>query len=333
MEQSIKDRFNDAILQEAMHRYAVAADAIHLLAGFESLIYEFERDSGAYILRIGHTLRRSEALIRGEVDWINALAGRGISVARAVCSRRGELVEAIEDGQGGYFLATAFVKAQGQPPWKAGWTPALYEAYGQLLGSMHALSEDYQPADPAWKRPEWDDDVMEYVERFLPASENVAKEKYRALCAHFATLPKANINYGLIHQDAHGGNLLVDSQGTITLFDFDDCVYSWYINDIAIVLFYIAMGAKDPPAFTRDFMAHFLRGYRGVRPLDARWLQEIPHFLKLREIELYAVIHRDFDVDHIDDAWCERYMHQRKYKIENDVPFIDFDFASLAAQV
>jgi hypothetical protein len=59
-------------------------------------------------------------------------------------------------------------------------------------------------------------------------------------------------------------------------------------------------------------------------------LQELPWFLKLREIELYGVIHRDFDVNAIDNAWCARFMRDRKAKIEHDVPFVDFDFASLA---
>lgn len=313
-----------------MHRYGLANGQVRPLDAFESFIYEFERDSRSYILRIGHTLRKSEALVLGEVDWINTLAEGGVSVARAIPSDSGQLVEAVEDGQGGQFLVTAFVKAQGQPPWDI-WTPGLYESYGRLIGSMHSLAEQYQPANPAWKRPEWDDESMEFVERYLPASETAAKEKYRALCAYLRDLPKERTAYGLIHQDAHGSNFLVDEAGTITLFDFDDCVYSWFINDIAIVLFYIVMDAPDWPAFTREFMTHFLRGYRQVRPLDPQWLKEIPNFLKLRELELYAVIHRDFDVSHIDHWWCARFMRDRKEKIEQDRPFIDFDFGSLAA--
>jgi hypothetical protein len=50
-------------------------------------------------------------------------------------------------------------------------------------------------------------------------------------------------------------------------------------------------------------------------------------------MELYAVIHRDFDVSHIDDWWCERFMRDRKYKIEHDVPYVDFDFESLSANL
>jgi len=141
MEQQIKDRFNQAILQEIMRRYHIAAGNIHELNGFESFIFEFQRDAKDYILRITHSLRRSEDLIRGEVDWINFLADGGVAVARAIPSAWGNLVETVADPQGGAFLAAAFVKAPGQRPWLRGWTVEGYTIYGQLLGKMHALSE------------------------------------------------------------------------------------------------------------------------------------------------------------------------------------------------
>jgi Ser/Thr protein kinase RdoA (MazF antagonist) len=330
MEQRILDLYNDAILQEVMHRYGIADSQIRLRKAFENFIYEFERDGHAFILRISHSLRRSEALIEGEVDWINYLADGGVSVAKAVRSTRGKLVEAVEDGQGGEFLVTAFVKVQGIPPWDYGWSPTLYQTYGRLLGEIHALSSRYQPADLAWKRPAWDDPLNEFVDRYLPASEVAPKQKHHALRDHLHKLPKAPATYGMIHQDAHGSNMLVDSAGAITLFDFDDCVYSWFVNDIAIVLFYIAQDADDMPAFTQEFMSHFLTGYRQAYVLDPQWLREIPNFLKLRELELYAVVHRDFDVNNIDHPWVARFMRDRKAKIEQDAPFIDFDFESLA---
>jgi amicoumacin kinase len=328
MEQRIRDRFHNGILAETADRFDLTVDNFHVLDGFESFIYEFERDGQALILRVGHSLRRNEALIQGEVDWINYLAEGGLPVARAIRSPNGKFVEVVEDGQGGQFLATAFVKVYGQSFWKAGWTPALFETYGRLIGSLHARTKGYQPVHPAWKRPEWDDELFEFVEHFLPATEDVARQKYRAMLDYLHNLPKGIDDYGLIHQDAHGSNLLVDQAGWLTLFDFDDCAYSWFINDIAIVLFYIAVDADDPPAFTRNFMTHFLRGYRACNRLNPTWLKEIPYFLKLREIEMYAVIHRDFDINNIDNAWCAGFMQQRKRKIEQDVPFIDFDFES-----
>lgn len=333
MERKIKEKYSDTILQEAMRRYGIAHDQIRLLGGFDSFVYEFERDQEAHILRIGHSYRRSVPLILGEVDWINYLAQGGASVAQAIPSENDELVELIDDGSDGHFLATAFVKAKGKPPGKAEWNLCLFETWGQALGKMHALTKAYEPTDATWRRPHWDDANMLEVVKSLPVSEAIAVEKFLALTQHLATLPRDKETYGLVHQDAHAANFFVDESGNITFFDFDDCAYSWFINDIAIVLFYAVMWEKDIPAFTQEFMAHFLGGYRRENRIDGAWLKEIPHFLKLREIDLYAVIHRSFDVNSLEDPWDAHYMHNRKHKIENDVPYINFDFESLAAHL
>lgn len=354
MDQQIIARYTETILHEAMRRYGIAPHQIKLLDSFESFIYEFERESEGFILRIGHTLRKSVAHIHGEVDWINHLARGGVSVAHAVPSLNGDLVEGIDDGEGDQFLVTAFVKAKGQQPWNAGWSPGRYENYGRLLGQMHSLAVDYQPAVPAWRRPEWDEASLNFIEQYLPPSEVRAHASYKSTLKHIYALPKDHASYGLIHQDAHQNNFFMDTDGTITLFDFDDCAYSWFINDIAIVLFYISMDAEelgypDAASFTHEFLFHFLRGYRQAYSLPSAWLKEIPVFLKLRELELYAVVHRDFQIDgvehwdiehfqqipgfgvnHSGHMWIASFMQNRKPRIDQGLPFIDYDFESLA---
>ena len=353
MDTKIIQRYSDEILSEAMRRYGIAKNSIQPIDTFESFIYEYKHEGCGFILRIGHSLRKSEALMQGEVHWINHLASGGVSVARAIPSESNRLVEVIEDGQGGQFLVTAFVKAQGQQPWLAGWSTARYEAYGNLLGKMHALAVDYQPIH-AWKRPEWDADSFNFIEQYLPASEVSAHQQYASLLRHIHTLPKDKHSYGLIHQDAHQNNFFMDENNVITVFDFDDCAYSWFINDIAIVLFYISMdweefGYPSLASFTTEFMVHFLRGYSHAFTVDRAWLKEIPTFLKLRELELYAVVHRDFNITGIDHnsleefvripgfdpdnsghMWIASFMHRRKQRIEQGLPFIEFDFESLA---
>lgn len=354
MDAQIIARFNDSILHEAMHRHGIAPHQIKPLDAFESFIYEFEREGKAYILRIGHSFRKSEALIHGEVDWINHLARGGVSVAQAIPSENGRLVEVIDDARGGQFFVTAFVKAQGQQPWRAGWTPTRYENYGRLLGQMHALALDYQPAVPAWRRPEWDEASLQFIEGYLPASEVKAHERYRSVLRQIHALPKDRTSYGLIHQDAHQNNFFMDADGKLTLFDFDDCAYSWFINDIAIVLFYISMDAEelgfpDSASFTHEFLTHFLRGYRQACALSPAWLKEIPVFLTLRELELYAVVHRDFQIEGVEHwslegfkripgldpasgnhMWIANFMQNRKTSIDQGLPFIDVDFESFA---
>lgn len=356
MDAKIIERFNDTILQEAMQRYGIAEGTVQPIDTFESFIYKYEREGNGYILRIGHSLRKSESLVQGEVDWINYLARGGVSVARAIPSLNNKLVEVIDDNQGGQFLATAFVQAQGQAPWEAGWSTARYETYGELLGKMHALAVDYHPV-PGWRRPEWDHDSLNFIEQYLPASEVIAHKEFKKLLEHIYALPKDKSCYGLIHQDAHQNNFFMDENGALTLFDFDDCGYSWFMNDIAIVLFYISMdweefGYSSLASFTTEFMLHFLRGYSRAYTVDRSWLKEIPTFLKLRELELYAVVHRDFEIHGIDHnsleefthtpgfdvnnsghMWIANFMRERKNRIEQGVPFIEFDFEALASSL
>jgi len=328
MESRIRERFNQDILAEAMKRYAVAQGKIGELGGFESFIYSFERDSRQYILRISHSLRRSEELIRGEAGWINYLAANGVPVAGAVMSENGKLVEAIEDGRGGQFLATAFVKIDGRPARGADWTPKLYRTYGKLLGRMHALAKDYVPKDPLAKRPQWEDPSNNELSKYLPRTEPLVLQRYNQAMARAGALPRDRDSFGLIHYDAHGGNMLIDQNEELVLFDFDDSLHGWFVCDIAIVLFYLAEGRPDPAALVKGLLPHFLEGYASGNRLDPKWLKEIPLFLKIREIDLYGAIHRSFDVNNIDNPWVAGFMKGRKEKIERDVPYLDLDFSA-----
>ncbi len=329
MEPRIKERFNNDILHEAMHHFGIAEGHIHLLDGFESFMFEFDRADQPGILRIGHSLRRTPALIQAEVDWINYLAEGGAGVARALFSVRGSLVEAVDDGQGGQFLVTAFAKAPGRHPGKAEWTPVLHETYGQLIGCMHALSQRYTPPHPACVRYHWDDEANISVSQFLPGEDGHIAAQFDALLTYLKVLPRDPAGYGMIHQDAHGGNFFVDEAGCITLFDFDDCCYGHYIYDLAMVIFYAIANRSDLPSAAREFLPPFMRGYRRENRLNPAWMKEIPFFLKLREIDLYATIHRSWGPGPYEDAWTRRYMTGRRERLVADLPFVDFDFQAM----
>lgn len=321
MEKTIRERFNEEILAAARRRYGLAADALQELGGFESFMYGFAQEGGEYILRIGHSRRRSVNMIRGEVDWINYLAAGGAGVARAVPSPNGELVEVLPDGQGDDFLATAFVRAKGGHVRREMWNEAFWVEYGRFIGNLHALTKNYTPSQPEWRRPEWNDPIFLEI-GWLPESEELVRQRYEALLAYLTALPRGRESYGLVHQDAHRGNFFVDEAGKITLFDFDDCYYSWFAYDIAMVIFYAITNEPEADALARRFFQQFRRGYEQENYLDPVWYKEIPHFLKLREIDLYAVIHRSFDLDNLNDSWVGRFMQGRKERIENDVPYV-----------
>lgn len=325
MEQNIRDRFSANILNQAREAYGIEPNNLEELDGFESYIYRFNRGDETGILRITHSIRRTPGQIRGELDFINYLKAGNAGVACALISQKGNWMEEIDDGSGGVFLANAFEKAEGQPH-RGEWSEKFLYEYGRQIGLMHKLSTMYQPANPAWKRPEWDDPTHLDVEQYIPREDQRIKEIYREVVRQTQALPADRSSYGLIHQDAHRGNLFVDDQGRITFFDFDDSSYSWFVEDIAMVLFYAVMWQEDPKGFAEDFLSGFMPGYFSEYDLDPVWFREIPIFMKRRELDLYAVIHRSFDVENLDDPWCIGYLDGRKERLEKEIPYLDFDF-------
>lgn len=329
MDPAIRALYNYDIFRAAVANYDLDPAAVSELGGFESFIYAFSRNGDDFVLRVGHDSRRPPDMVRGEIDWLNYLHAGGAGVARAVPSARGNLVETVPDANGGHFLATAFDRAQGRRGWQVGWTPERYETYGRLIGRIHRLSKDYAPGNPDWRRPPWDDDSNSDALHTLPPEETVARARYEQVLAEISELPQDGDSLGLIHQDAHEGNFLMTDDGRITLFDFDDCVYHWFAFDIAMVSFYKVTMAEDMAGLTAEFMPPFLTGYAQENALDPFWLSQVPLFHKLREIELFGVIQRDMDPNNR-DPWSAWFMDGRRQRIEDDAPFVDFDYITLA---
>jgi amicoumacin kinase len=330
VDKRIRELYSDSILDEALARYGVTKEDARLLDGFESYIYAYRKGGERRALRISHSLHRTSDATQGELEWLNYLVDGGVPAARAVLSERGNLVEPIPVADGSHFTAVSFEWAPGDHAAEDQWRDGLPVRLGQIMGRMHVLTKNFKPSDPRFKRHTWYEDAAGFVEQHLPSSEAVIIDKYNALVDYLCTLPRDRDSYGLIHVDVHGGNFFVDGAGRITLFDFDDCQYSWFANDIAMALFYAishdCVSAEDV-AWGARFLTEFLAGYRRENAIGAEWLAQIPHFLKLREIDLYAAIHRSLDLDNL-DPWCASYMKDRKGKIERDVPYVVLDWES-----
>lgn len=330
MEKLIHDRYTDALKAEALRRFAVNESELKPLGGFESFLYEYPRNGESAVLRVSHTARYSLLPMLGELDFLRYLREHGANVAAPLQSPNGSWLEAIDDGQGGQFLVTAFEKAKGSHQ-RGDWSDEFMQHYGETLGRLHRLSSSYQPSNPDWMRSTWDAPKAINYDDWLLGFDAEVHQKFSANLAYLRALPKDSQSYGLIHQDAHAGNFYVH-EGQITLFDFADSCYGYFVNDIAMVLFYALTGQPkaDPAAFVSHFFKQFWQGYSKEFSLEKRWLSEIPYFFKLREIDLYAVIERDTTWRTDGNAWLSTYMEDRRERILNELPYVDVDFADLA---
>ncbi len=136
--------------------------------------------------------------------------------------------------------------------------------------------------------------------------------------------------FGLTHGDVHVGNLRRDG-ATITLFDFDDCQYSWFLDldDIVTLLYYLVYvyggedGRRLRESQARRFLAHFLRGYQETFTFEDRWLADIPVFLQLREIIVYVGMYKNHaDLSNL-NLWGRDFMREARQRMAQGEPIVD----------
>lgn len=327
MEKQIRDIFNDEIIKVASDRFGVLFEDVKKVGGFENFIYEFTRDQQDFILRISHSNHRTLEMVEAELDWVDYLAKNGASVSQPIRSINNRLVEKINLEDGSYFLVTAYYKAPGRHVKKEDVTEELIREYGRVIGKLHRLTKDYQPGQS--KRIEWDEEGFIVSARsYLPDSEVAIYDHLMETIDQIKKLPQNKECYGLIHTDIHFGNFFIND-GNITVFDFDDSAYKWFISDIAIALFYLIANKSDEEkvSLTKWFMKHFISGYQVENQLDPFWFEQLPIFLKLREIILYVVIYRSEYPNF--SEWGQNYINQYKSRIENNIPFVDVNFTEL----
>jgi amicoumacin kinase len=330
MKPDIKARFNNSALRTLAGRYKIVNDSLCALSGFMNILYHCQIGNTQYVLRISHSSRRNEHSIGAECNWITYLHENNLSVAYPVRSVNNKFVESLSDDKGEYYLATLFAKAPGKHPTRSDFNISFFENYGRLLGKMHSLTKKHTPLNQMCKRPLWDDCIMLDVARNIPQSEEKVFERFTHLYNYLKVLPTDNNSFGLIHQDPHTGNLFIDNKGRITLFDFDDCAYSWFIEDISMVLFYAALMESDnPEPFITELLKYFFNGYSQENEINTKWFNEVQFFLKLREMDIYSLIHKNYDGKIASSQWAMNFMRDRRVRIEQNVPFIDLDFETI----
>ncbi|MCQ6557283.1 phosphotransferase enzyme family protein [Paenibacillus mendelii] len=334
MEKSIIEIFNDRLVELAAAQYGVNMKELNYIGGFQNFVYEYQLQGKSYILRFTPSSHRTVNIVQAELDWILYLARNGMSVSIPICSLNGVMTEVIE-ASGMYFTVVSFEKAEGR---KISYPECLedvvlYEKLGRMTGKIHALSKLYQPEDASVRRQEWTDNYYLQNIDFLPDSQLRIKERYLQLVNEINNLSHKEDDYGLIHGDMGVGNFFINEQGDITLFDFDEAQYSWFVEDIAIQLYYLVYvyGDEDGRALREEqaqrFMKPFMEGYRSENTLDDDWLKQLPLFLQLRELIVYIGAHRNYDGDesfsHSDNQWFKDWIAESRNRLENGIPIVN----------
>lgn len=201
---------------------------------------------------------------------------------------------------------------------------------------MHRLTQSYQLSNPAFKRQEWHEEDQLKARKYLPASEAAVIERADELLAKIHGLPKPKDAFGMLHTDPHHRNFFVDDKGRITLFDFDDCHYNWFVNDFAILLMGAIWGPPkeiaEPVSYATHLMTHFFRGYAKENRLDPSWLQYVPDFMMLRDLLNFVIVYQALDVANFKPHQVAMLDEHRRRVLERE-PLVALDWMQFAKEL
>lgn len=295
--------------------------------GYQNLVYEYKKENKDYILRISNSSTRSYIEIKSELEFLKHLSQFDVNVSLPVEMANGEAISRIVIAEKEFFAVT-FEKAKGDhityPDYLN--NHEIFHELGKITGKLHRSSEKFMSEKN--QRIDWKDNYyLKNFDSFVPVNEGKAislEEQVKKI----EKLSKSRNTFGLIHGDINVGNFFVD-KSKITLFDFDECQNSWFIEDIAIQLFYTVYVMCDDSIEERnnkakEFMQHFLKGYELEKSIDIEMLKLIPQFLMLREMIVHVGIYKMWDLDNL-SGWASDYYRDSSKRILERTPIVNFD--------
>lgn len=253
-----------ASLDNMLPRFRISSNAV----------YPYLNQGQLCFLRLAPLEEKNPAHIQAEIDFIQYLRGQGYPAMQPIPDNTGRLTFLL-DSHWGTYCVSAFAAVSGAPLEDTPLTPEIVHAYGQGLGRLHALSAVY---DAPAIRPAWDTvlnrDILQSAQA-SPAVLAACDKLFNALRA----LPTDRSCYSLIHYDFEPDNVFWDaSSRSISVIDFDDCLYGWYAMDVAQ-----ALNELDD-----EWAATFLEGYRSAFPFTAEQEATLPLMRQYIMLRSYA---------------------------------------------
>lgn len=327
-------KIDPRILSQAARLFGIDLSSLYPLGGMDGMALAYHHQGRDYVLKVIPVKKDDPdqlTQLKAKSDFVTYLARNGVRVAEPVLSPQGNWVELAQADEEDY-LVTAATRAQGShvslyDRTKAG--PDFFQAWGRVTGLMHRLTKGYpwwckNPPEGGAPSPiiDWRQE-HEFFQDWSKDDEAVL-EKWLELGDTIAALPVNRDAYGLIHNDLHTQNFLVNRAGEITVIDFDVCAFHFFIKDIAIALFFINWIGKPPRGLSKDdylttFLQNYLQGYAVENRLDDFWYRQLPCFLKHHQILLYLVFSREWAKP---NPWQSNNLQKWRHQILNDIPVL-----------
>lgn len=303
--------------------------------GGRNVVYTCEKaGSDAKILRIAFLPDRNREDFQGELEFVRYLHEHGGSVSNVISSRNGNLLEEITYNNHSFFVCL-FEKAKGKMLVENNYQyrdgvpiTEYYFNCGKTLGKLHQISKGYHPIHCRYSF--FDKFNGEYIDKMIPSSLSLLKEKMVELLDTLNKFDRNQETYGMIHFDFNDGNYSIDfATGQITVYDFDNSCFGWYMYDLAGLWTHgVGWIQFEPDVIKRkEFMDNYfetiLSGYKSETKIDDSVLDQLPLFIK---VTLMENIIDSFEVMHNagEELVCDEELSYLIKCFEDDIPFKGF---------
>jgi Ser/Thr protein kinase RdoA (MazF antagonist) len=269
------------------------------------------QDGTDYALRIHRAGYHTDAELRSELQWINALAKYGIQVPAIVPCRAGEPFAVVSGGgvpEPRQVDIFEWVNGRQLGATESGIADTCsvgrtYRTIGVLAAQLHNQATGWEIPD-GFTRHAWDTNGLVGPQPFWGPFWELAAltDEQRALLIEardrvyadmeaYAADPKNADRYSLIHADFVAENLMVDGDA-VRLIDFDDAGFGWHLFELATALHF----ETEAPYYQQAYES-LVAGYREHRSLPDSQLAFMPLFMLARSFTYVGWVHTRFETE------------------------------------
>jgi len=281
---------------------------VRLLAQSENIVFLVDDPARTqkYVARVnsGRLAYHSKPSIESEMEWLMAIRrDTDIRVPDVLADRNGDTVHTLNLGEkNNTRFAALYSFLEGIEPPEDNLVRDFF-GLGAITAKLHEHSKCWTPPD-SFKRHSWSaedilDDTLNWghwkdgigiegeTAQVLARAETVVRKRME-------DLPSDKDNFGLIHADLRLPNLLVNG-AQMSIIDFDDCGYGWFLYELAAAVSFI----EDHADFDQ-LLSRWIEGYQTVSEIDQEILDALPTLLLLRRFSLIAWL--GYQQDHLEFA-------------------------------
>lgn len=324
------------ILQEISLQLSIHKEQMRFIKYSQNFVFSIQVNGIERILRVTSNYHRTKKQIEAELDWIVFLVNSGVNACKPIKSNNDSLITTI-DLPDDSLHCVIFEMANGKQVTGKEINSELFKLHGKLTGKIHRATKNYQNGKLNG-RFNWNENRLFTTDpdTYLPQSvKDTIVPIISCLLNEAMLIPKTNNSYGLIHGDLNYNNFFINND-YLDVFDFDNCCYGYFVNDISKALyssvFTYHRSTGDRTEFEspkvdinlEEVWEPFWNGYKSENEIENIWLEQIPLFFEIIHVKEF-IHHYRHKVPYRNDELKKIFQMEEKQIVNRDVP-VSFDF-------